>query len=95
LAQCCCGFPGLLSRCYPLLNDEAQFYYLPAFMITALDSSGGMQGTSLESALMPNGLDRDKFTLAQRAVIRQWLIEYWQCTSRTRPPEEYLAYWQD
>ena len=44
-------FPYYCHDVFPLLTPLAQEYYLPAYMVMALDPNSNMQGISVESAL--------------------------------------------
>jgi hypothetical protein len=68
----------------PFFSPEALAYYLPAFMLVALDDPGGSATEEIEFALTPpRATDRERtthfqrmaahFSAEQRAVIRDFL----------------------
>ncbi len=69
-------FPYYCHDVFPLLTDEAKRYYLPAYMASALGPDDGLQGTSVEAALMGGRLPADRFSAGQRDAIVAWLDEY-------------------
>ena len=81
-------FPEYCHDTFPLLTNEAQRYFLPAYMVAALDSSG-MQGLSVEFALQSDALPPESFTREQRAAVRDWIGAYVHKIGRDVVDEQY------
>lgn len=85
-------FPEYCHDTFPLLTPEAQAYFLPAYMLRALESEG-MEGISLESALEDGRLLPDRFTPAQRTAVVNWAQVYWQSVEGADPPSGIIEWW--
>jgi hypothetical protein len=89
------AFPAYCQDAFPLLSPVARAYYLPAYMIAALDPETGLQGISLETAMEDGRLDPSRFTPAQRAAIWDWAKAYWRLVYEETPPISLAKHWAD
>lgn len=86
------GFPHECDHAFPLLNTDAQRYYLPAFMLSAFGSRG-MLPDSLEAALTDGQFAPETFTPSQRAAIGRWVVELWGSWWGWEESPPQLAVW--
>ena len=84
---------GLLRRQTGGRAIAVDTYYLPAYMIAALDPETGLQGISLETAMEDGRLDPTCFTPAQRAAIWDWAKAYWRLIGEEAPPISLAKHW--
>jgi hypothetical protein len=88
------NFPEYCHDAFPLLTQDAQNYFLPAYMLVALEPNSGTQGVSLESAFEDGRLCPENFTPEQRAAVICWLNTYWREQGESAPPLELISRWQ-
>jgi hypothetical protein len=86
------GFPRECYDDFGLLKPNAQRYYLPAFMLSALGSNG-MPIEALERLLTDGTLPPASFTTAQRGVVGRWVVECWGSWLGWEEPPLTLAEW--
>jgi hypothetical protein len=86
-------FPSYCHDSFPLLTAEAQRYFLPAYLLTAIGQDANCQGISIETALEDGRLAPETFTPNQRAAIAAWIVDYWREFASESPPGEILQAW--
>jgi hypothetical protein len=89
------AFPAYCHDAFALLTPVARAYYLPAYMIAALDPETGLQGISLETAMEDGRLDPRCFTPAQRAAVWDWAKACWRLIGEEAPPTSFAKHWAD
>ena len=92
-ADVAADFPPLCSGVFPLLTEDARAYYLPAYMLAALES-GSLQGVSLEAAVQDDWLQPRWFTPSQRAAVGEWAAAYWRISEGDEPPQSVIERWR-
>ncbi len=87
-------FPSDFHHAYPLLTPSNQWYYLPAFMLSAFGSSG-MQFDSLEPELTNGRLTPASFNPAQRAAVGAWLVAFLGGLGWDESPPHLAEWWAE
>lgn len=66
------NFPDFCHDVFPLLNEDAKRYYLPAYIGSSI-LEGGVQSISLQAYFKSDEFNPDQFTKSQLRIIEDWV----------------------